>query len=59
MIKDFNIFEQKALLQFLKDYLNKDNLSSYEGSMLRFLFLAFLKLQLSVDEWEENMSYTE
>lgn len=59
MIKDFNIFEQKALLQFLKDYLNKDNLSSYEGSILRFLFLAFLKLQLSVDEWEENMSYTE
>ena len=59
MIQDFHIFEQKALLQFLKDYLNKDNLSSYEGSMLRFLFLAFLKLQLSVDEWEENMSYTE
>ena len=59
MIKDFNIFEQKALLQFLKDYLNKDNLSNYEGSILRFLFLAFLKLQLSVDEWEESMSYTE
>jgi len=59
MIKDFNIFEQKALLQFLKDYLNKDNLSIYEGSILRFLFLAFLKLQLSVDEWEESMSYTE
>ena len=54
MIKDFTIFEQKALLQFLKDYISKDNFTDYDD-----LFLAFLKLQLSVDEWEEQMSYTD
>ena len=56
---NFTIFEEKALLQFLKDYINRENLSIYEGSIPRHLFLAFLKLQLSVDNWEEAMKCTE
>ena len=56
---NLTIFERKALLQFLKDYINRENLSIYEGALSRHLFLAFLKLQLSVDTWEEAMAYTE
>ena len=58
-VNELNIFERKALLQFLKDYINRENLSVYEGTLPRHLFLAFLKLQLSVDNWQEAMGYTE
>ena len=58
-VNELNIFERKALLQFLKDYINRENLSVYEGALPRHLFLAFLKLQLSVDNWQEAMGYTE
>ncbi len=55
----FNIFEIKALLTFLEDYVNKDNLSIYESALPRHLFLAYIKLQKAKNEWEEAMSYTE
>lgn len=54
---NLNIFERKALLQFLKDYINRENLSIYEGVMPRYLFLAFIKLQASVDKWEDLKGY--
>lgn len=54
---NLNIFERKALLQFLKDYVNRENLFKYEGSVPYFLFLAFIKLQASVDEWEDLKGY--
>lgn len=54
-----NIFEIKALLTFLNDYINRDNLSIYEGTLPRHLFLAYVKLQKTKDKWEEAMSYTE
>lgn len=53
------IFEVKALLYFLKDYINSKNLSAYEGSIPRFLLLALVKLQKYSDEWDEKMGYTE
>ena len=56
-ITELNIFEQKALLTFLKDYVNRENLSKYQGVMPRYLFLAFLKLQLAVDDWNDKAGY--
>ncbi len=56
---NFTIFEQEALLQFLKDYINRDNLSIYDRSIPRHLFLAFVKLQNSVDKIHEGLEYTE
>ena len=58
-LDELNIFERKALLTFLKDYINRENLSIYEGSLPRYLFLAFLKLQISVDAWEDAKGYME
>lgn len=56
---DFTPFEVDALLEFLKEYVSRNNLSIYEGAMPRYLFLAFLKLQKAKDTWEEAMKYTE
>ena len=55
----FNIFEIQALLEVLKEYCTRNNLSNYEGYLVRHLFLAFLKLQKASDSWHEGMSYTE
>lgn len=56
---NFTPFEVNALLEFLKDYISRENLSIYEGAMPRHLFLASLKLQKAKDTWEEAMKYTE
>lgn len=56
---ELTIFEERALLTFLKDYITRDNLSIYEGAMSRHLFLAFLKLQLAVDNWNDKAGYME
>ena len=56
---DLTHLERKALLTFLKDYLNKENLSGYENYIVRHLFLAYLKLQIEEDNWQEAMAYTE
>ena len=47
---NFTRFEVQVLLQFLKDNINKDNLAAYEKSVVRNLFLAFLKLQDAEDK---------
>lgn len=52
----FTIFELQALHTFLKDYINKDNLSIYEGSLPRHLLLAYLKLEQYIEDWKEKMS---
>ncbi len=52
-INKLTIFELRALLEFLKDYLNRDNLSHYNDFTLRQIFLSFLKIQNAVDHWEE------
>ena len=52
-INKLTIFELRALLEFLKDYLNRDNLSHYDDFTLRQIFLSFLKIQNAVDHWEE------
>ena len=56
---NFTRFEVQVLLQFLKDNINKDNLAAYEKSVVRNLFLAFLKLQDAEDKQQESMAYTE
>lgn len=53
------IFEQQALLQFLKDNLNRETLSVYSGNTPYNLFLAFLKLQKNIDILNEGLRYTE
>jgi hypothetical protein len=53
------IFEQQALLQFLKDNLNRETISVYSGSTPHSLFLAFLKLQKNIDRLNEGLGYTE
>lgn len=58
-LENLNIFETRALIQFLKDYINRENLSIYEGSLPRHLFLAFMKLQRNMDNYHEAMGYTE
>lgn len=52
-------FEVEALIEFLKDYINRDNLSIYEGALPKYLFLAFIKLLKAKEQWDEAMSYTE
>ena len=56
---DLNIFEIKALLTFLNDYINEKNISIYEKNILQSLFTACLKLQKAEKEWKEAMSYTD
>ena len=56
---NFSPFEVDALLEFLKDYTNKDNLSIYEGALPRHLYLAFMKLLKAKEQWNEAMEYTE
>lgn len=56
---ELTIFEEEALLEFLKDNINRESLSKYEGCIPRYLFLAFVKLQKAVDTWHEAMGYTE
>lgn len=58
-VNNLTVFERKALLQFMKDYLTRENLSIYEGSIVRHLFFAYLKLQIEEDNWQEAMAYTE
>ncbi len=55
----FTPFELKALEQFLKDYVNRSNLSIYEGALPRHLFLAFMKILEARQIWDEAMSYTD
>lgn len=55
----FDIFEIEALLSFLKDYGVKLHLSTFNTIEVRYLFLAFIKLQEAKDTWEESMKYTE
>lgn len=57
---NLTILEQEALLQFLKDYVNKNNLSIYNYyDTIQYLFLAFVKLQSSVDNWNKALKYSE
>ena len=58
-INVLTVFERKALLEFIKDYINRDNLSIYEDSTIKHLFLAYLKLQIEEDKYQEAMGYTE
>lgn len=53
------IFEQQALLQFLKDNLNRETLSIYSDNTPYSLFLAFLKLQKNIDILNGGLGYTE
>lgn len=56
---EFTPFELKALKDFMKDYVNRDNLSIYEEPTVWHLFLAFMKILKAREDWEEAMSYTE
>ncbi len=49
----------ETLLLFLKDTINYENLSHYEGYVIKNLFLAYMKLQNEEDKWREAMAYTE
>lgn len=55
----FSPFEVEALIEFLKDYTNRENLSIYEGALPRHLYLAFMKLLKSKEQWNEAMKYSE
>jgi len=56
---NLTILEQEALLRFLKDYINKENLSIYNYDTQQYLFLAFVKLQKSIDNWCKALGYSE
>ena len=58
-INNFTVQERKALLEFMKDYLTRENLFIYNDPKVRYLFLAYLKLQIAEDNWQEAMAYTE
>ena len=49
------IFEQQALLRFLKDNLNRETLSVYSDNTPYSLLLAFLKLQKNIDILNEGL----
>lgn len=57
--ENLTIFEQRVIVEFLKDNIDKDTLSKYQPYVIRHLFLAFLKLQHSIDLYEEGSGYTE
>ena len=52
-------FEREALITFIRDYATRDNLSIYTRSVVRHLFLAYLKLEKEEEEWQESLKYTE
>lgn len=56
---DFNPYEEEAVLQFLKDYVNKETLSIYSGTYPKYLLTAYLKLTKSVEDYRKAMSYSE
>lgn len=51
--------EVEALIEFLKDNINSETISTQEGAMPRLLLLAFIKLQKAKEQWDEAMKYTE
>ena len=51
--------ELQALVEFLKDHVNKETLSAYNSIVPKHLFLAFLKLNQAKEQWEEIMAYTD
>lgn len=56
---DLNIFEITTLIDFLEKYITKNSLSEYEDYFIQNLFLAYLKLKKSKDQWDKSMLYTE
>ena len=51
--------EVEALIEFLKDNINSETISTQEGAMSRLLLLAFMKLLKAKEQWDEAMKYTE
>ena len=51
--------ERSALLEFLREYLNSENLSVYQSCFTKHLFLAYLKLEKAEKEWQEAMAHTD
>ena len=58
-LENLNFLETEALVQFLKDCINNHSLSTYNGSTIRLLFLAYMKLQCNIDNYKKAMEYTE
>lgn len=56
---DLTIFEREALLEFLREYVNRDNLSIFTSAVVRHLFLAYMKLEKEQKYEEEALAYTE
>ena len=56
---NLSIFELEALDTFLKDYINRDNLSIYEGAIVRHLFLAHINIEKQIENWKKQYAPTE
>ena len=58
---NFNYYEIKALYNYLKKTIDKENLSylSNEDVNKSHLLLAYVKLQREVEYWNEAFAYTE
>ena len=56
---NFSIEETEALVIFLKNYINKNNLSIYKEDVPKHLLLAFVKLINAKEEQLQKMAYTE
>ena len=56
---NFSPYEEEAILRFLRDYVNKDNLSIYTHAFSEHLFTAYIKLTKSVEAYCNAMGYSE
>lgn len=56
---EFTPYEEEAVLRFLKDYINKDNLQIYSHAFSEYLLTAYIKLTKSVESYHDTMGYSE
>ena len=59
VMSDLTILEREVLLKFLREHINQDNLSTLTSSVIRHLFLAYIKLEKEQMYAEEALAYTE
>lgn len=59
-MEDFNYYQKKALLDYIKTKIAEKGVAEITGEMTRsYLFSAFIKLQMAVDEHNNILAYTE
>ena len=59
MDTNFTPFELESMHNFLKMYINRDNLSVFNCQEVHHLFLAYIKIEEAIDKWKESLQPTD